>query len=424
MFDKIKNGLKKFWKWILSVVGIGAVAVALTVPNGAAPVVPCRDDATKKIENRITVCPVAVSERASFKGQEIAKQVSAVTRTNVKFSGADYDIQIVETKAIPGGIEVLARAWKDGEQIGFGDGTIDIEKFRIKNPPVLVGDPNGEIIREWIDSETGETKQRKLREAPQEALLHTLAHTIKVIPKKLDSKNIIQGKRGSTHTTYFPAAGSNSPVDGTAFQNIDEGSGVAWATIHDNTVANLVRDDTAVGESYADVRADTTTNKWRTIARSFFLFDTSDIDDGDDITAATLSLFGSAKTTTLATSINIYSSAPGANNTIATGDYDSLGTTAFSTKITVGNFNTAAYNDFALNATGLADISKTGISKFGTRDAEFDAPNTEPTWASGVYGSCRGYMADQTGTDNDPKLVVTHATTTAEVIKQDVIFFD
>src|SRR3990167_5173668 len=143
-------------------------------------------------------------EIADIKGQEVAK-IGAVGKINVKFSGSDYDIEIISTSAIKGGVEILARAWDLNGQIGFGDGTVDIERFRFINPPILVDDPNGDIIREWVDDD-GNSKERKLRESPQEAILNSLAHTIKVKKEKFDSRNIIPDKIGSTTSTYYPNA--------------------------------------------------------------------------------------------------------------------------------------------------------------------------------------------------------------------------
>lgn len=37
MFNWLKQKLKRAWKWILGIVGGGAVAIALTIPNGAVP---------------------------------------------------------------------------------------------------------------------------------------------------------------------------------------------------------------------------------------------------------------------------------------------------------------------------------------------------------------------------------------------------
>ena len=106
------------------------------------------------------------------------------------------------------GIELFAKAWKGGKQLGFLDGTVEIERFRIYNPPVLVDDPNGDIIREWTDEETGELKQRKLKYDPTQAIKNSLAHTISLVAK--DGKDIIKGKVGNTTSTFYPAVGDGS----------------------------------------------------------------------------------------------------------------------------------------------------------------------------------------------------------------------
>src|SRR3990167_2105288 len=109
------------------------------------------------IVEKIRDLPIPAKDRANFKGQEIAKAVISVARTNVKFSGADYDIEIISIKNITDGVEVLARAWKDGEQIGFGkDGSVDVERFNIINPPILIYQPDGDIIKNWTHPDTGE----------------------------------------------------------------------------------------------------------------------------------------------------------------------------------------------------------------------------------------------------------------------------
>ena len=57
------------------------------------------------------------------------------------------EIEIVKTNLIEGGIEVFARAWRDGNQIGFGaDGSVDVERFKVFNPPILVLDEQGPLI--------------------------------------------------------------------------------------------------------------------------------------------------------------------------------------------------------------------------------------------------------------------------------------
>src|SRR3989344_2016473 len=62
----------------------------------------------------------------------------------VQYTDPTYGVtrEIQSVQKIEGGIEILARAWKDGKQLGFGkDGSVEIERFKIFNPPILVDDP-------------------------------------------------------------------------------------------------------------------------------------------------------------------------------------------------------------------------------------------------------------------------------------------
>ena len=65
--------------------------------------------------------------------------------------------------------------------------------------------------------------------------------------------------------------------------------------------------------------------------------------------------------------------------------------------------STDQYNDFALNASGLSNISKTGVSKFGLRLTQEIAG--DPTWVSEATNSLRFQAADGA---NAPKLIVTY----------------
>jgi hypothetical protein len=92
-----------------------------------------------------------------------------------------------------------------------------------------------------------------------------------------------------------------------------------------------------------------------------------------------------------------------------------MGSTAWSNVVTYANW-TGTYIDFTYNATGLGLISKIGITKTALRNANYDVAATLPAWISATYSALSGYMADQTGTTNDPKLVVTYTIPTNRVM--------
>lgn len=364
-------------------------------------------------------------EKASIKSCEITKRGTEFAGI---YNSAQYGTKIeiigdVKNIEINGqhGIELFAKAWRGTQQLGFGaDGSVEIERFRIFNPPILVDDPNGTIIREWTDSFTGQFYQRKLREDPLEAIKQVIAHNVKIVGK--DNNKIVVGKIGNTTSTFYPDADpETTSFDGNVNQAYGAGAGQTWATIHDLTVGSISGEAGTTVD--VRIRADTGTNNWRDIQRGIVLFDTSTLPDTDTINSATMSVYGQNIINTLSgTGLNIYSSTPASNTAIANEDYDQLGTTAFSSAISTGAISTTAYNDFVLNASGLAGISKTSVSKFGARESSFDAPNSSPTWGSGLDFLVQFYSADQAGTTSDPKLVVVHSGAAAAGEEYTIIF--
>ena len=206
--------------------------------------------------------------RAKAKGIEIAK-IGPQMRTQRN----ECDIEIVSFNAIEKGIEVFVRAWDSNGQIGFGkDGTVDIERFVIINPPILIDDDNGDIIKTSTHSETGVATVRKLKEDTKEAVLQVLEHAIKVIPK-FGSGNVVIGKIGSTTTTVFPDAHVETDTfDGSTTH---EGN-ASWDTAHDaasGTAASAANSpkETTSRDRGADY----------SIARCIYLVDTSGISASD-----------------------------------------------------------------------------------------------------------------------------------------------
>lgn len=142
------------------------------------------------------------------------------------------------------------------------------------------------------------------------------------------------------------------------------------------------------------------------IKRGFFLFDTSALTSAASISAAVISLAaqGAAGINEDTSTIHVVSSTPASNTTLVVEDFDQVGSTSFGSLAMASWVATdTTYNAFALDANGIANISKTGVSKFATRNSR-DFDNSAPTGVNDI--TC--YFSGQAGTTTDPKLVITY----------------
>jgi hypothetical protein len=215
----------------------------------------------------------------------------------------------------------------------------------------------------------------------------------------------------STLTKNPGSIGTDNPVDGN-FDN-SEISTIAWSTIHNRTSA--AAQHTNSNTWFAGWRNGASSSSYVALWRSVFCFDTSSLTSGATISATVLSLCGNAKydTGTAQTpNIDIYTATPANTNDLVDEDYDQIGTTSQTgSPITYAGYSNSAYNDFTFDATGRGNVSKTGISKFGARNANYDVSNTEPTWSNSTYHGFAGNYSEFE--KNKPKLVVTYSTSTA-----------
>jgi hypothetical protein len=197
-------------------------------------------------------------------------------------------------------------------------------------------------------------------------------------------------------------------VDGSVACN-DSGGDYSWSD-YVNATGDDFNDFNSDSGIFA--MASTEPGAWIQIIRFIALFKTSSLTAGATISSATISLYGVYKDITLTATpdINIYSSNPTSNTALQGSDYSTLGTTAFSSAIAYADWNTAGYNNFSLNASGIANINKIGISKFGARNANYDVANSSPTWSDSGYYEMDFNNADKADTTSDPKLVVTYTT--------------
>jgi len=226
----------------------------------------------------------------------------------------------------------------------------------------------------------------------------------KVLLQSFFDTNPVYPVYTDTTSTFYPDPDTESTsVDGYVWRN-DVAQG--WAAIHDAASGTSAADDlSAINVS---ISTNTTSGQWDRMGRGFILFDTSSITDTDVVSSATFSIDGDGGTDAFDQSGCVVDSSPASNTSLSVNDYDNIGTTLYANCLDLGSWSTAAYNDFSLNATGMAAISTTGVTKFGWRLSS-DRENSEPTWASDTSADASPHSADVAGTSIDPKLVVEHA---------------
>ena len=203
---------------------------------------------------------------------------------------------------------------------------------------------------------------------------------------------------------YLDSSDSGQSVNTTAWSNARSGTGLGGIIAQDATTVDQV------GATDRFVSRTSTYNA--SVQRAFLLFDTSSLTTAATISSATLSIYVTTIFDNSSDSIGIVTTTPASNTAIVTGDWGNVGSTLQASSVTYASLTASAYNSMSLNSTGLGNISKTSITKFGLRSVN-DINNTLP---SDVGTNIVSYSsADNTGTSQDPKLDVTYTTGTFSV---------
>jgi len=222
----------------------------------------------------------------------------------------------------------------------------------------------------------------------------------------------------ATTGTFYPDADpETSTVDGRITYDT---TGTTWNTAVTATAGHFLDDSTDILDVATSYWLDSTSRAQNN--RGWFLFDTSSLTSSATISSAIISLYKynsyDGDNDANGYTVIVSGKTPASNTALVLGDYDQVGSTALSNTIDTTIFATG-YNDYTLNATGLGEILKTGISYFATREGH-DLNNDQPLNSTNNGIAVR--MADDVGTSQDPKLVVTY--TLPITPKQNIIWFD
>lgn len=348
------------------------------------------------LREKILATPIKL--RPKVKAKECVKAINLKRPGKLSFK-KKRDYEIVEVQQLENGVALFARVFENGKQIGFGDGTVDIERFIFINPPLLVDDENGDIVDEYLDKE-GVKHVRKLREDPVEAIKLALENTVDVMKNKFDASKIIQGKRGNTTSTFYSDAGDISIRKANA----------TWSTVRSATAG-----DSTVNTSPTYVGWEKEGSVYNGY-QPFHMFDTSTISASDTISSATFSIYLNGDNAVAdSQQLSIANSTQATWNSLGTGDFDQRGSTEGCTRVNCPTGATSGYLDFALNSTGMGFVARSGETIPGSASASgktqlairwsSDLDNSTPT--NRTYMQIR--MSEAAGTSSDPKLVVEHA---------------
>lgn len=204
----------------------------------------------------------------------------------------------------------------------------------------------------------------------------------------------------STTATFNPGV---TAVDGSVSREVSE-PGETFTTI--GTSIGNTKNDSGTSHDSPDIACGTGTDKYIKIRRLITLFDSSSLSVYASLVSGTYSVYLGTTFTGMSQKVRLITSSPASNTVLATTDYSQLaGIAQSATEPLISSLVSSQYNDWPLDATGLSNVSKTSISKFGLR-LHSDADGTAPTWSSLAEAAIRVNSGD--AASNKPKLTIVY----------------
>lgn len=267
--------------------------------------------------------------------------------------------------------------------------TVDLRVFNASNTLIFrdrvhAWDGFPVLVPDGTHREEDGVRVSNFRESLLEAARSDLAHTVRVVTK---NGPWVKAQPGTVSTFYSGAADGYVESGHATYATARSGGTVG----PNSAIASLYIGQYKLG-NYQCIEG-------------FISFDTSALTDSDTISSAALGLYGSGNFST--TDFTIEARVQDWGATLTTADWvagaDLSAKTRVATFATSG-FSTSAYNDFAEDGTNFqSNVNKTGTTYLILVSDKL-VSGTAPTGDEyvGVYS------ADQAGTTQDPKLVVTH----------------
>ena len=401
MRNKIKTQLKRFKKWILiSIFGIGIV-LAATIGNGTIPANLQLKVSPDRILSDITTQDIRCDKNDKCVSAGLMKKYAYIS------------LNTVEPRTYKGISEDLAKRTNFSHRYHLGK-TKKGDMWAIEIYP---GIAYYKIDNIWFYVESATT---------------TIEAYGKQITQAYSPLNPIEKFIGKIY------AGTIYPVPGTT------DDGLTYRNAQDQTFAAIIAavglgsytstQDAATIEKTFGIVCSGTTNQFEELSRYAACFDTSET-SGQTIDSVTFSIYGQSATDhlsiTAADRIAYLVAANMPNIALVQGsDYQRIkgsGTVSFGTfdpGAAYANWSTTAYNDWTLNASGKSYVNATTTCFAVRSGADFNGSFTS-TWVASDYTRLKGYYAGNTGTSQDPKLVITYAGAgIPSSIESDLIIFE
>jgi hypothetical protein len=203
--------------------------------------------------------------------------------------------------------------------------------------------------------------------------------------------------------TAFPQSGSGGvTVDGYIGRYIPSGETFAAMSSNSSGTYGGTNDNLWIYSAAASG------GNFSEIDRTILTFDTSAINPISTVQSATLSLVPIDIYSGLGTTpLHLTAATPAQPNDLRNSDYSALGTTSFA-NASAASMTVGTYFSLTLNAAGLANITKGGISEFGLRLGWDLAGSFAGTYHNGETTYYELHDAETGGTSADPRLVVTY----------------